>query len=116
MTSGTTMLLRLPFCSTFMITAARSPQSQALPRNGNVFILDRTTGRPIFGVEERRVPQSDVVGEQSSPTQPFPLAPRPLAPQSLSLDSVFGATPADRQWCHDEIAKLRNDGVYTPPS
>ena len=86
------------------------------PKSGNLFILDRTTGKPIFGVEERRVPQSDVDGEKTSPTQPFPLAPRPLAPQTLSADSVSGATPDDRQWCREEIARLRNDGVFTPPS
>jgi quinoprotein glucose dehydrogenase len=86
------------------------------PKNGNLFILDRTTGKPIFGVEERRVPQSDVDGEKTSPTQPFPLAPRLLAPHTLSTDSVSGATPEDRQWCREEIARLRNDGVFTPPS
>ena len=86
------------------------------PKSGNLFILDRTTGKPIFGVQERRVPQSDVDGEKTSPTQPFPLAPRPLAPQTLSAESVSGATPDDRQWCREEIARLRNDGVFTPPS
>jgi quinoprotein glucose dehydrogenase len=86
------------------------------PKSGNLFILDRTTGKPIFGVEERRVPQSDVDGEKTSPTQPFPLAPRPLVPQTLSAASVSGATPEDRQWCREEIARLRNDGVFTPPS
>jgi quinoprotein glucose dehydrogenase len=86
------------------------------PKSGNLFILDRTTGKPIFGVEERRVPESDVDGEKTSPTQPFPLAPRPLAPQTLSADRVSGATPEDRQWCREEIARLRNDGVFTPPS
>jgi hypothetical protein len=45
----------------------------------------------------------------TSPTQPFPLAPRPLVPQTLSADSVPGATPEDRQWCREEIARLRND-------
>ncbi len=86
------------------------------PKSGSLFILDRTNGKPIFGVEERRVPQSDVPGEKASPTQPFPLAPRPLAPQTLPADAVFGATEEDRKWCREEIAKLRNDGVYTPPS
>jgi len=86
------------------------------PKDGNLFILDRMTGKPIFGAEERAVPQSDVPGESTSPTQPFPLAPRPLAPQALSPDHVAGATPSDRQWCREEIAKLRNEGVFTPPS
>jgi quinoprotein glucose dehydrogenase len=86
------------------------------PKSGNYFILDRTNGKPIFGVEERPVPASDVPGEKASPTQPFPLAPRPLAPHRFSADQAFGATDADRQWCRDEVSKLRNEGVFTPPS
>ncbi len=86
------------------------------PKSGNYFILNRETGAPVFGVEERKVPASDVPGEQASATQPFPLAPRPLAPQKLSAGEAFGATEADRAWCREEISKLRNDGVFTPPS
>src|SRR5258708_1793812 len=82
------------------------------PKSGNLFILDRTTGKPIFGVEERPVPQSDVAGEKTSATQPFPVAPRPLVPQTFPQDKVFGATAEDRQWCSEELAKLRNEGVY----
>jgi quinoprotein glucose dehydrogenase len=92
------------------------PAVAAGPKSGNYFILNRETGEPIFGVEERRVPQSDVPGEKTSPTQPFPIAPRPLAPQRLTADSAWGATDADRNWCREEISKLRNDGVFTPPS
>jgi quinoprotein glucose dehydrogenase len=67
-------------------------------------------------VEERAVPQSDVPGERASPTQPFPVLPKPLAPQRLTPDSAWGLTEADRQWCRDTIAKLRSEGVFTPPS
>lgn len=83
-------------------------------KSGNFFVLDRATGKPVFGVEERRVPQSDVAGEKSSPTQPFPAMPRPLAPQSAG--TPWGATEADRSFCAAEMAKLRNEGVFTPPS
>lgn len=92
------------------------PAIATSPKSGNLFILDRTTGKPIFGVEERPVPQSDVAGEKTSATQPFPLAPHPLVPHTLSAENVFGATAEDRQWCREEIARLRNDGVFTPPS
>jgi quinoprotein glucose dehydrogenase len=84
-------------------------------KNGNFFILDRETGKPVFGVEERPVPQSDVAGETASATQPFPVAPKPLAPQSLNVDAIQGSE-ADRKWCREEIAKLRSEGVFTPPS
>jgi quinoprotein glucose dehydrogenase len=85
-------------------------------KTGNFFILNRETGKPIFGVEERPVPKSDVPGEISSPTQPFPVAPRLLVPQKLGPDDVWGANQADRDWCRAEIGKLRSEGIFTPPS
>ncbi len=83
-------------------------------KSGNFFVLDRGTGKPVFGVEERPVPQTDVAGETSSPTQPFPVSPKPLAPQSAAVP--WGATEADRAFCVAEMGKLRNEGVFTPPS
>ena len=83
-------------------------------KSGNFFILDRATGQPIFGVEERPVPKSGVAGEQSSPTQPFPIAPPPLSSQR-PVDP-WGPSDTDRAFCREEIAKLRNEGIYTPPS
>jgi quinoprotein glucose dehydrogenase len=85
-------------------------------KNGNYFILNRETGQPIFGVEERPVPKTDVPGEISSPTQPFPVAPRPLAPQSLTAENAWGFSETDRKWCREEITKVRSEGVFTPPS
>lgn len=92
------------------------PAVGAGSKDGNFFILQRETGRPIFGVEERPVPKSDVPGEVSSPTQPFPLAPRPLAPQRMRAGDAWGPDDTNRQWCRDEIGKLRSEGVFTPPS
>jgi quinoprotein glucose dehydrogenase len=85
-------------------------------KTGNFFILNRENGEPIFGVEERPVPQTDVPGEVSSPTQPFPLAPRPLAPQKITVEQAWGATEKDRKWCREEVARLRSEGIFTPPS
>jgi len=85
-------------------------------KSGLLYVLNRDTGKPVFPVEERKVPQSDVPGEVSSATQPFPEKPPPLAPQTLSNDQAWGPTPEDRDWCRNYIARLRNEGVYTPPS
>ena len=85
-------------------------------KTGQLFVLDRDTGVPVFPVEERPVPQSTVFGEHASPTQPFSAVIPPLSPQSLSLDSVWGPTPADREACLAQIRPLRNDGTFTPPS
>jgi quinoprotein glucose dehydrogenase len=85
-------------------------------KTGLLFVLNRDTGEPVFPVEERAVPESDVPGEAASPTQPFPVAPPPLVPQQVSLDAVWGPTPEDREACRQVIQKLRNEGIYTPPS
>jgi quinoprotein glucose dehydrogenase len=84
-------------------------------KTGHFFILNRESGTPIFGVQERTVAQTDVPGEVSSPTQPFPNAPRALAPQALNTQDIQGRD-ADRQWCRDRINALRSEGIFTPPS
>ena len=85
-------------------------------KTGMLFVLERATGRPIFPVEERPVPASDIPGEQVSPTQPFTAVIAPLSPHRLTLDDVWGATDADRTACHAAIDSLRNEGIFTPPS
>lgn len=85
-------------------------------KTGNLFLLNRETGEPLFGVEERPVPQSDVPGERTSPTQPFPTLPKPVAPQSLTAADVWGPTPEDRKWCEDVFRGKRAEGIFTPPS
>jgi quinoprotein glucose dehydrogenase len=85
-------------------------------KTGNLFVLNRTTGAPVFPVEERPVPQSDVPGEQTSPTQPFPVAPPPVSAQRVSADDAWGLTPQERTACRSRMEKLRNDGAFTPPT
>ena len=82
---------------------------------GMMFVLNRLTGEPIFPIEERPVPASDVPGEQASPTQPFPTLPKPLTEDHWP--GVFGlADAASFGWCSRKAAELRNEGRYTPPS
>jgi quinoprotein glucose dehydrogenase len=83
---------------------------------GNLFLLHRETGEPLIPVQERPVPQTDVPGEWSSPTQPFPSWPAPLAPQQLRPEDAWGLTVWDRDWCRARIRALRSEGVFTPPS
>jgi quinoprotein glucose dehydrogenase len=85
-------------------------------KTGFLYVLNRDTGVPVFPVEERPVPQSDVPGEVASPTQPFPSAPPALVPQHFSADDAWGITPADREACRVKMQGLRNEGVFTPPS
>jgi len=85
-------------------------------KTGFLYVLNRDTGVPVFPVEERPVPQSDVPGEVASPTQPFPSAPPALVPQHFSADDAWGITPADREACRVKMQGLRSEGVFTPPS
>lgn len=92
------------------------PAVVAATKTGLLFFLDRRSGEPLFPVEERPVPASDVPGEQASPTQPFPARPRPLSDSELTPDKAWGLLYFDRRACAREIATLRHEGLYTPPS
>jgi quinoprotein glucose dehydrogenase len=85
-------------------------------KTGFLYVLHRDTGAPVFKVEERPVPKSDVPGEASSPTQPIPLVLPPLSLQRATVDTVWGLTPQDKAACLAKFAGLRSEGVFTPPS
>ena len=79
------------------------PAVATVNKNGLMFILNRVTGRPIYGVEEKRVPKSDVPGEQTSPTQPFPILPEPLSQVTLSRSNLYKDTPEHKAWCEKYV-------------
>ena len=86
-------------------------------KQGFVFVLDRDSGKPVWPVEERSVPQGAAEGEQLSPTQPFPTHLPTLGPQQISAADVFKPFPTfGRSSCEELIASSRNEGLYTPPS
>src|SRR6266851_4602623 len=86
-------------------------------KQGFVFVLDRDTGKPVWPVEERRVPQGAADGEQLSPTQPFPTHVPALMSQRVSSADVFNPFPTvGRSACEERLESARNDGLYTPPS
>ncbi|HET8648400.1 MAG TPA: PQQ-binding-like beta-propeller repeat protein [Gemmatimonadales bacterium] len=105
-----------PVLATIVHDGRKQEVVLAATKTGQLFVLDRDTGVPVFPVEERPVPASTVPGEQASPTQPFNTVIPPLSPQRLPLDSVFGFTQADRDACLAQIRPLRNEGSFTPPS
>ncbi len=90
------------------------PAVAQITKMGLLFILDRMTGKPVFGVEERPVPKSDVPGEESWPTQPFPLKPPPLARMSLTLEDITTRTPEAHKFCSEWFGRLRHQGPFTP--
>jgi quinoprotein glucose dehydrogenase len=105
-----------PLLATLQRAGKKTPVVIAGNNTGLLYVLNRDTGVPVFPVKERPVPQSDVPGEVTSPTQPFPLAPPPLAPQRLSAADVWGATPSDVAVCQRWVLSFRNEGIFTPPA
>jgi len=87
-----------------------------LTKHGFAFVFDRVTGKPVWPLEERPVPTSDVPGEHASPTQPFPTKPPAYSPQGVSLDDAFDLTPELKAEAQAEMKKYRLGPVFTPPS
>ncbi|HKE28204.1 MAG TPA: PQQ-binding-like beta-propeller repeat protein [Bryobacteraceae bacterium] len=92
----------------------RIPAIAQITKMGLLFILDRMTGKPVFGVEERNVPRSDVPGEEAWPTQPFPLRPPPLARVSVRREELAHRTPEAERYCRELFDQLQGGSVFTP--
>lgn len=85
-------------------------------KTGNIFVLHRETGEPIFPIEERSVPQSDIPGEQTSPTQPFSTLPSLMPHEPITKDNVWGRTEEERKANREMLVNYKSLGIYTPPS
>ena len=83
-------------------------------KTGFLYVLNRDTGAPVFPVEERPVPQTDVPGEVTSRPNLFLWRHQLLVPQRLSADDAWGITPEDREACRELLESLRNDGLSRP--
>ncbi|MBZ5677637.1 MAG: pyrroloquinoline quinone-dependent dehydrogenase [Acidobacteriia bacterium] len=84
---------------------------------GFLFVFNRLTGEPLWPIEERPVPQTDVPGEWTSPTQPFPTKPPPFARQSFTEKDINPFLPAeDQAKIRNLLKNSRNEGLFTPPS
>lgn len=83
---------------------------------GFLYLLNRDTGEPLFPVEERPVPASDVPGEEAWPTQPFPLKPLPYARQHISLDDLSNYSKESNDELVKRFKSIRYEGLFTPPS
>src|SRR3989442_5211164 len=90
------------------------PAVGQITKMGFIFVLNRVTGKSLFPVEERPVPQSDVPGEATWPTQPFPTKPPALARQSMTREEISRVSPEAEKYCTELFNKLINKGMYTP--
>jgi quinoprotein glucose dehydrogenase len=92
------------------------PAVAAINKVGLLFLLDRVTGKPIYGVEERAVAQSEVPLERTSKTQPFPLKPLPLSRMAMNVDEVTTVTPELEAACRALMNGVQMGGPYLPVS
>jgi quinoprotein glucose dehydrogenase len=87
-----------------------------LTKQAFAFVFDRTSGKPVWPIEERPVPGSDTPGERTSPTQPFPTKPPPFDRQGVSVDDLIDFTPELRTEAIQLVKQYRIGPVFTPPS
>lgn len=101
-----------------LLTVRRNGQSidavAQTTKQGVVYLFDRVTGRPLFPVEERPVPPSDVPGERASPTQPMPLLPKPFARQRLTEQDLTTRTPEAHRFALEAFRAANNPGPFGP--
>ncbi len=92
------------------------PAVAVVAKSSLLYLLDRTNGKPIYGVEEKPVPQSQVPMEKTSPTQPFPVKPEPLARQTMTMADIATVTPELEATCRKLVAdnKLELGGPFLP--
>lgn len=91
------------------------PAVAQMTKMGFTYLLDRMTGKPLFPVEERAVPASQIPGEQASATQPFPLKPAPLSNISaITRGEINDITPEIKKQCTELFDQAVSGGVFTP--
>ena len=83
---------------------------------GFLYVFNRETGEPLFPIEERPVPKSDVPGEKAWPTQPYPLKPKPYARHTLTENDLSDFSPEAHDSLVQQFRRFRYDGLFTPPS
>jgi quinoprotein glucose dehydrogenase len=88
----------------------------ALTKQGFAYVFDRVTGKPVWPIEERPVPPSDVDGEHAWPTQPFPTRPPAFTEQGVTLDDANDLTPEIKAAAQQELRKYRLGPLFTPPT
>jgi quinoprotein glucose dehydrogenase len=105
-----------PVLATITVDGKKIDAVVQLTKEGFAFVFDRVTGNPVWPIEERPVPASDVPGEHASPTQPFPTKPPAFTPQGVTLDDAFDLTPELKTEAQAEMKKYRLGPLFTPPS
>jgi quinoprotein glucose dehydrogenase len=100
-----------PVLMDITVAGKKIPAVAQMTKQALLFVLDRTTGKPVYGVEERAVPQDSFISEERPwPTQPFPVKPVPLARNTFRAEEIAKTTPEHQKYCEDMLA--RNGGLH----
>jgi quinoprotein glucose dehydrogenase/quinate dehydrogenase (quinone) len=103
-----------------VLTDLRMPGGAVVPallaptKRGEIFVLDRRTGKPLVKTVERPAPQGPALGDRLSPTQPYSVGFPSFTPKDLTEASMWGVTPIDQLWCRIAFHRYRYDGQFTP--
>ena len=114
--SGTTTSRRHRISSTSPSAAAPVRAVAQVTKQGFVYVFDRVTGQPLWPIEDRPVPQSEVPGEKTAATQPFPTKPAPFERQGASPADVIDFTPELREQARAILGRYDHGPLFTPPS
>jgi glucose dehydrogenase len=92
------------------------PAVAQITKMGLLFVFDRVTGEPVYGMEERAVPQTAIPGEVTAATQPFPLKPPPLGKNTFRIEELYDRSPEHASFCKElfEINQMKVGAPYTP--
>jgi quinoprotein glucose dehydrogenase len=105
-----------PILADVRINGRRREVVVQLTKQAFAYVLDRVTGKPVWPIEERAVPASDVPGERASPTQPFPTRPAPYDRQGFTVDDLIDFTPDLRAKAIEAARPFRFGPLFAPPS
>ena len=97
------------------VNGERVPALVQVTKQGFTYVFDRRTGKPVWPIEERPVPQTDVPGEKTAPTQPFPTRPAPFEMQGITEDDLMDFTPELKQKARAHMAQFRLGALFNPP-
>jgi len=105
-----------PVLTDFPTASGPVPAVIAATKRGELFVLDRRTGRPLTKVVEKAVPQGGGRGDRTAKTQPFSVEMPSFIGEPVTEKSMWGLTPLDQLWCRIQFKKARYDGMFTPPT
>ena len=105
-----------PVLADITVKGQKIPAVVQVTKMGMAFVFNRVTGKPVWPIKERPVPQTDVPGEKTSPTQPIPTRPAPYEPQGLKVDDLIDFTPQLKQQALEIVGHYRFGPSYLPPS